>query len=85
MLEPKLLQYEKQYLQSLFSELFKYKVWVYENNNGDCVAKYLPDIKCQTLVLDLKMDFFTERSQVDVLAKNIPGAKLALTLVRLRL
>lgn len=75
MLEPKLLQYEKQYLQSLFSELFKYKVWVYENNNGDCVAKYLDKIKCPTLILDLKMDFFTERSQVDVLAKQIKNAK----------
>jgi len=76
MLEPKLLQYDKQYLQSLFSELFKYKVWVYENNNGDCVAKYLKRVKCPALVLDLKMDFFTESTQVDIIAKSIPGAKL---------
>jgi len=76
MLGPKLLEFDKEYLQNIFSELFKYKMWVYEHNNGDCVKSYLSRVHCPTLVMWLKMDFFTEKEQVDVMLDNIPNAKL---------
>jgi valacyclovir hydrolase len=76
MLGPKLLEFDKEYLQNIFSALFKYKMWVYENNNGDCVKSYLSRVRCPTMVMWLKMDFFTEKDQVDVILENVPGSKL---------
>jgi len=76
MLKPKLLEYDKEYLQFLFTDLFKYKQWVYENNQGDCVKSYLPKVQCPTLVMYLKADLLTEKEQADIIVENVPNAKL---------